>query len=257
MQRRTLGPCVLGLILATSSAGCSIDAAGSGTDEGLEGGVLPVDSALADTNEGLDGGLTPHDTAIADEGFDAASTDTAVADTTSIDSRVVDSGIDTAPIDSGVDTAPIDSGIDTAPIDSGVDTTPPPDTAIPCPEAGALRYGGHCYFLLSTGRTYVEARDACAATSPAAHLVAITSDGEEKAVGPLIGTGDAWIGLSRPGSSPSRKSSFSWITGEATSYDAWAGGEPNGSGPCGRLRPPGQWADQDCSTKIAALCERE
>ena len=256
MQRSLLVSCVLGLLLTTST-GCSIDAAGSGTDEGLDGGALPVDTSLGDSNEGLDGGLTPHDTAIADEGFDASSIDTAVDDTTAIDSAIADSGIDTTPIDSGVDTTPVDSGVDTAPVDSGVDTTPPPDTAIACAEAGAIRYGGHCYFLLSTGRTWDEAKNACAATSPAAHLVVITSDGEEKAVGPLIGTADAWIGLSRPGGSPSRKSSFVWITGEAQSYDAWAFGEPNGSGACARMRPPVEWADQDCATKIAALCERE
>jgi len=39
--------------------------------------------------------------------------------------------------------------------------------------------------------------------------------------------------------------------------DAWAPGEPNGTGQCATLLATGLWNDQDCTLSLASICERE
>lgn len=178
---------------------------------------------------------------------DALATDSAITDTMGTDTTpVVDSG--------GVDTTISDTGT--------VDTTPPPvdtgtgsDGGVTCTEPGAKTFGGHCYFQLSSNRTWDAARTDCAAAG--AHLVAITSAAEETFVESFSPTADRWIGLSRPSGSPVADASFKWVTGEAFTYKDWAPSEPNGTGLCIRIRGGGQWGDQTCTNSYVSICERE
>lgn len=147
---------------------------------------------------------------------------------------------------------------DTAP----AETTPSDGDAASC-EGKVL--DGHCYFLLPTDQTWTAARDACAAAG--AHLVTFDS-AAEYAVLADVGTGDRWIGLSRPDTVDDAgrfsKDSFQWITGDPVTLDNWhvpppdAGlPEPDGSGACVRARGDGKWADRDCASPLKGVCERE
>ena len=181
---------------------------------------------------------------------DSVTLDTAVVDTTLFDTALVD----TAAGDSSVPDAVVTDTLagDTR-VDAGVDVA---DTAAPCPEAGAKTYLGHCYFPTPSPLSWDSAKAACTAAS--AHLVSITSPGEQ-AVVVTVRSGDRWIGLSRPVGSPTGEASFSWVTAEAMTYKNWdaAAGEPNGSGECAKASFSGAWADQACSNKLFAVCERE
>jgi hypothetical protein len=153
------------------------------------------------------------------------------------------------------DGARLDSG---APADSPTTDGSGPEAATDgtggCAGAGSITFGGHCYFLGSPA-SWDASKGAC--TSAGAHLVTIGSSQEQDALNGLAPTQDRWIGLSRPVGSQPRDSSYVWVTGEARTYTNWEFGEPNGSGECARLRPGGRWADNTCSTALAAICERE
>ncbi|MGZ5968788.1 MAG: lectin-like protein [Polyangiales bacterium] len=136
------------------------------------------------------------------------------------------------------------------------DTTPPPMDVptLPCSEPGGALYGGHCYFPINK-RTWAVAHDFCA--SLGAHLVTITSKGEQDFLAVFGGTDDRWIGLSRAEGTPFSPTSYKWVTTEAVGYTNWGMGEPNYSGPCVRIRNDGSWADQGCTNSILGICERE
>lgn len=188
------------------------------------------------------------DSAVADSGGTTDST-TPVEDTES-PPPPVDSG--TSPIDSGTpppeDTGVLDTGIP-FPFDTG--TPPPVDAGVTCTETGGKTYLGHCYFPISS-RTFTQARDACVAAG--AHLVTITSAGEQSFVNTVGTASERWIGLAIFSGS----SSWRWITSEPMTYMNWdtAAGEPNGSGYCARLRGT-TWADIGCNSSYPAVCERE
>lgn len=150
--------------------------------------------------------------------------------------------------------------------DAGAITTDRPETATnavdgaqevatPCTEAMARAFEGHCYFPLATSSDWTGAQSACAAAG--AHLVTITSAAEEAFVETMTSGRERWIGLHRPFSAPSTPSAFTWVTGESASYAKWAYGEPNGSGPCARLRTSNDWGDLACNTGLGAICERD
>jgi hypothetical protein len=67
---------------------------------------------------------------------------------------------------------------------------------------------------------------------------------------------DRWIGLQGTGSL-SNPASWTWITGEPNTFAHWSAGEPNGSGPCARMKTDGTWGDQTCNTSLTGVCERE
>jgi hypothetical protein len=187
------------------------------------------------------------------------------------DLGVADVGVDTGVVaDSG---APIDAHVaDSTSPDAAVvvDSTPQPaDTFVPppdvpvgvaCPEPGAIRYGGHCYFP-TDALAFNDAFNACKAAQPPAHLVAISSDAEQTAVEALQTGTQRWIGLTRDPSAPSDPSSFQWLTGEPMTYQHWHNDptdvEPNGSGPCVRFLEDGTWADWTCDSPLVSICERE
>lgn len=130
------------------------------------------------------------------------------------------------------------------------------DSGVTCTDANAQLFEGHCYFPLATAGSFDRAQSACAAAG--AHLVTITSAGEEAFVETIRSGRDRWIGLRRPnGADPRAASSFAWITGESTTFGKWGSTEPNDSGPCARLRGSNDWGDQSCGTSYEAICERE
>ncbi len=147
-----------------------------------------------------------------------------------------------------------DEGLDTA---LTMDTEVPVDTAPPCAESGAVMFEGHCYFIVAGPNAFGDARAACAAASPPAHLVAITSASEQAAAIALGGPRELWIGLRKATTDPSTRASFKWITGEPVTYNGWAPEDPNGGHDCARLRSDGLWGDFPCSTTLPGICERE
>jgi len=211
---------------------------------------------------------------------DTGSTDETNTDTSGSETTPTDGTSETTPppADDGIDTTPPPDGTPTdgvvpptdgivPPVDSGVSDAILPDGGIVCTEPGAKVYGGHCYFRIETPRSFGAQQTACAATIGKTHLVSITSAGEQTFIeANFLGGfgGDRWIGLARKPTDPSTKASFVWVTGEAATYDHWATGEPNGSGPCARMvngiggpGPSGTWGDRGCDTMQQAICERE
>jgi hypothetical protein len=209
------------LIACGCLAGCSYDFESFTPAEDL-------DSALVEDSSSADSFVSP-DTAT---GADTSATDSVGIDTTT--------AADTAIADTGVVV------VDTAVTDTA--------TTVSCTDAEGKLFGGHCYFPLAS-QDGNAAKTAC--EGKGAHLVTITSAGEETFVeGIRIGR-DRWIGLRRPPSAPSVEASFAWVTGEPVTYKKWGGGEPSGSGECVSLRSANNWTDQDCKNSRDVICERE
>ncbi len=147
-----------------------------------------------------------------------------------------------------------DAAIDTAPpSDATADVTT--DGAAPCTETGALQFGGHCYFLVTTPASAQAAQTTC--TGSAAHLVTLTQSGEQTAVAALGAGTERWIGLFRMNGQPI-DANYAWVTNEPRAgFSDWSPGEPNGSGQCVRLLATGLWADDNCQNTHAFICERE
>lgn len=175
-----------------------------------------------------------------------------------VDEQVADAVADTRVV--LVDAQPEDTSAlaDTAGDSSGdtADTADARDTATPCAEPGSVSSGEHCYFPIAGPFAFGAAVDACAAATPPAHLVSITSSAEQL-VAQRVGSGDRWIGLRKHADEPSAKTSFDWITGEVATYDNWASGDPNGGHNCARMTATGTWADFACTNTFPAICERE
>lgn len=176
-----------------------------------------------------------------------------------VDGATAEAGQDATSSDAATDVAPPkDSGPQDAmpPQDSGpTDAAPEAEAGVPCTETGSIVYGGHCYFPVATTQDFNTAKTGCA--NAGAHLVTITTAGEQTAV-EALGTGsERWIGLYRSGGPP-KDQTYAWITGELRNgYADWAPGEPNGTGQCGTLLGTGLWNDENCATALASICERE
>ena len=129
-----------------------------------------------------------------------------------------------------------------------------PDAPVACTETGAITYNGHCYFLVATTQTQSAAATNC--QKAGAHLVTITTSGEQAAVIVLGTTTERWTDLFRNGG-PAKDMNYKWLTGESRNgYNAWSPGEPNGTGQCATLLGTGLWNDQDCTLSLASICER-
>jgi hypothetical protein len=138
--------------------------------------------------------------------------------------------------------------------DSANDTTPS-DGSVPCTDPGGATFMGHCYFSVQPIMTWDRAKTSCESAS--AHLVTITSPDEQSFVAGVDASNPHWIGLSRPDAAPpTDPASFSWITGEPSTFGAWQSGEPNGDGACVRMSG-GTWDDWTCPGGFYAMCERE
>lgn len=162
------------------------------------------------------------------------------------------------PVDTGtsaVDTAVADTSVaDTTVADSVVAETAT-DGAVDCSEPESKTLGGHCYFPIKTNFAYDAAQAACVAKG--AHLATVTSDAEQTLVATIDAAAERWIGLK--GTGPT-KAGFAWVTGETSTFDAWASGEPNVTGEaCARIKVPDhKWYDTTCTTAtFHALCERD
>ncbi len=221
-------------------AGCSYDFDTLTPNGELVDSALVEDSSSADSSSKVDSTPPPVDSGTVDStspADTAVTTDTAVADTMVADTTVTDTTV--------ADTMVADTMVaDTAKTDTG---------AVSCSEPSGKLYNGHCYFPL-TGVNGDAAKTACEGRG--AHLVTITSAGEQTSVAALRPTADRWIGL-RSTSSSSSASAFKWINGEAVSYTNWGGGQPNNSGLCVAMRTDGSWNDRDCAETNDAICERE
>ena len=150
-----------------------------------------------------------------------------------------------APADVGAN----DAAPDVGPVDAAT------DAPVACTETGAILYAGHCYFLVSGAQDFNTAKTAC--TNAGAHLVTITTAGEQAAV-IALGTGtERWMGLFRNGGA-AKDGFYAWITGEGRNgFSAWSPNEPNGTGQCGALLGTGLWNDENCALSLASICERE
>jgi cysteine-rich repeat protein len=105
--------------------------------------------------------------------------------------------------------------------DNGDDCT---RTCLTCPHAdGAMSRtaNGHCYTLHPEPSTFAEATEICDATG--GHVWTATNAAELRDVNRSLikSTAPTWIGFRTTPTPPS------WITGEATSFQAWAAGEPS------------------------------
>lgn len=195
-------------------------------------------------------GLTPMSDATSAEGASEAATDSttdATDDTASASSDASTDAHDAASADGAGTTDASDA---TAKNDAS-------DAAVACTEAGAVTFGGHCYFALGGTNAFNAASSACMAVG--AHLVTISSSAESSAVATLNTSADRWMGLSKMTSAAATDASYHFITGEARGgYSNWATGEPNGSGDCVRMKAGGvQWGDDVCTNLHDAVCERE
>lgn len=173
-----------------------------------------------------------------DAGVVDASSDTSVSpDATLPDGATPDAAVPDAALD-----APKDGALD-APKDTGGDGG-----------CTGLVYGGHCYFLVGSTLDFDTAKNACIGAG--AHLVTLTTSGEQTAV-QALGTGtQRWIGLYRAGGPPN-DGSFAWINGEPRGgFASWAASYPQGGGQCAHLLANGGWANAACSDLRDAICER-
>ena len=171
----------------------------------------------------------------------------------------VDSGTDEPAVtDGGPDVTADVVGKDTSVIDVVVKDVVPdvaPDAPVTCTETGAITYNNHCYFLVTTAQTQAAAGTGC--QNAGAHLVTITTTGEQAAV-IALGTGtERWTDLVHSGV-PVKDQNYSWANGESRNgFSAWSPGEPNGTGQCATLLATGLWNDQDCTLSLSSICERE
>jgi collectin sub-family protein 10 len=163
-----------------------------------------------------------------------------------------------ATVEAGQDAQPVDSGKDVTVQDSPADIGPADVTpdVVACTETGAITYNGHCYFLVATTQNQAAASTNCKNTG--AHLVTITTSGEQATVIALGSGTERWTDLVHNGV-PVKDQNYSWATGESRNgYNAWSPGEPNGTGQCATLlAATGLWNDQDCTLSLASICERE
>ncbi|MFX0105897.1 MAG: lectin-like protein [Candidatus Hodarchaeota archaeon] len=119
-------------------------------------------------------------------------------------------------------------------------------------------FNEHEYQLISTSKTWTEAKDDCEAMG--GYLVTLNSEEENDFVNNLVGTNRIWIGFS----DELNEGSWQWVTGESITFTNWRSGEPNdyGSGEdYAEMYTDGTWNDigppQFPSTTRYYVCEWE
>jgi hypothetical protein len=156
------------------------------------------------------------------------------------------------------DASDVNRPLDAAPDGRVVDIAA--DTPFDCAAVSGIVYQSHCYYARSVA---VDWNTASTTTCEApAHLVTVTTAGEQAVVTALLPNQDRWIGLRRPLNSPKAESSFYWVTNELLSYRNWdlysdADKEPNYTGECVRMRFTSMWADVACTEALAVICEHD
>jgi hypothetical protein len=102
---------------------------------------------------------------------------------------------------------------------------------------------------------WLDAQNDCANDGTGTHLVVIGSEPERSGVVGLIQDG-VWIGFSdRAG-----EGTFRWVTRAASTFTAWANGQPddsNGNEDCTEQKRTmgATWSDQPCTELLAYVCE--
>jgi hypothetical protein len=119
---------------------------------------------------------------------------------------------------------------------------------------GGKMFNNREYLAVSSSASISDARSDC--ESRGAHLVTITSSGENSFVTSLVPGTHAWIGLS----DSDAEGTWTWSTGEALSYSNWNTGEPNDAAPgedYAEITSSGRWNDLPTSWNIPYICEWE
>ncbi|MCC6874608.1 MAG: C-type lectin domain-containing protein [Sandaracinaceae bacterium] len=117
-----------------------------------------------------------------------------------------------------------------------------------------VELAGHTYQICQQNRTWDNARMAC--ESIGYHLVIIEDVTENDFLATetqgMFAFQGVWIGLHDEGAG------FVWVDGSTPAFTAWDTGEPNGTGPCARMRSSlaeGRWADLGCGVTTGFVCE--
>jgi hypothetical protein len=173
--------------------------------------------------------------------------------------------VDPAPVASGSDGA--DPGeADAVPVASEADAEPSP-----CAPGALLSPAQRCVALETELAPWSEARAACRARGAGWDLATVDGPDDNAWLADLMaGIDDAWLA----GTDEETEGRWLWIGDEQPfwtgtgadgsaapgAYVNWNAGpnpEPNGRGAsdCLRLRADGGWADIECDTEFAALCE--
>ena len=126
-----------------------------------------------------------------------------------------------------------------------------------CTGCTAVAYAGHTYLFCNSRIPFASAATECA--DAGYHLVQIEDAAENTFVattamseGLLSGfPGGMWIGLEQDGAG----TRYVWPDGSAATYFMWEGVEPNGTGPCVRMRTAGGWGDAICTNSFNYACE--
>lgn len=170
--------------------------------------------------------------------------------------------VDSTPSTEDTSTTVPDTG--TTPADARPADARPADTSADsggCGKTGSKTFGGHCYFPLTTNLSFADAKAGC--VTEGGYLAIVTSSAENDFIATIDSAAERWIGLSRAAADPNVAASYKWVDGtafDATKFDGWATGEPNG-GDAARLRPTDpKWYDRASATTTAAgihaICEK-
>lgn len=101
--------------------------------------------------------------------------------------------------------------------------------AAPTPISGPIVFGGSTYYLLSQAN-WTDSQ--AAAVALGGNLVTVNSQAEEDFIFNTFSTfngvaANLWIGLN----DAAQEGTFTWVSGETSSFTFWSGGEPNGAFP--------------------------
>ena len=131
-------------------------------------------------------------------------------------------------------------------------------TCLPCrhPDGAFFRTAnGHCYALHPEPRTFAEATEVCDAAG--GHIWTTTNTAEMREINRTLVNGGAptWIGFRTIAPA-------GWITGEGTSFQAWAPGEPNATTPGCVVQVADAsfaalWHTEPCSDRYPFVCETQ
>jgi hypothetical protein len=131
------------------------------------------------------------------------------------------------------------------------------DDAADCPlVCSDLAVAGATFTACRSLRTWGEARALCLARGQDLAWLSSLAQVFEVRARLALGPGaelSHWIGLTSF-NLPSVPGTHVWLTGSAPGFDGWADGQPNGNGPCVRLRPDALWDDTPCDRRHAVLC---
>uniref|UniRef100_A0A3B4EG57 C-type lectin domain-containing protein n=1 Tax=Pygocentrus nattereri TaxID=42514 RepID=A0A3B4EG57_PYGNA len=115
------------------------------------------------------------------------------------------------------------------------------------------------YYISTVKTNWHESRQDCRGRG--ADLVIINSREEQETITRMLGSNQAWIGLT----DTEREGEWTWVDGSTNSdpvgFRYWLEGEPNNQGDedCGEILGPVEkklWNDRPCSYKQRWICEK-